>query len=149
MPHCCSSCSANRYLALITQMNSSPLSCSNGIGSEVMMSSESCEYPSATPRVGLAVASIHGGSVMITSNSRPLSSFCFIASFLKSNCLISARIGTQNGGTTQPSFCFFFLFFFLSATVHLGHRLLASLEGVLLSLVHPVLGVLHLGLKEL
>merc|ERR1719370_976353 len=36
-----------------------------------------------------------------------------------------------------------------NAGLHLGHRLLASLEGVLLGLVDPVLGVLHLGLEQL
>merc|ERR1719291_925999 len=33
--------------------------------------------------------------------------------------------------------------------LHLGHRLLASLQCVLLSFVAPVLGVLHLGLQKL
>ena len=40
--------------------------------------SERLEYPIATPRVGLAVESYHGGSHVITSNKRP-SAFFFCA----------------------------------------------------------------------
>merc|ERR1711936_1406449 len=36
-----------------------------------------------------------------------------------------------------------------NASLHLGHRLLAALQGVLLSLINPVLGVLDLSLQKL
>merc|ERR1719186_137366 len=37
----------------------------------------------------------------------------------------------------------------VDAGLHLGHRLLAALQGVLFSLINPVLGVLHLGFQKL
>merc|ERR1719447_2171404 len=36
-----------------------------------------------------------------------------------------------------------------NAGLHLGHSLLAALQGVLFSLINPVLGVLHLGFQKL
>ena len=50
-------------------------------------------YPSDTPRVGLAVASVHGGSIMMTSNCAAA------ASALQSYVVTLAWIGTQCGGT--------------------------------------------------
>ena len=82
------------YLALITQMNRKPLSYILSNAMFKISASDKLEYPIATPRVGLAVESCHGGSQVMTSNKRPSEFFfCAIESFSIALFLTSVQKG--------------------------------------------------------
>jgi len=78
----------------MTQMNRNPSRCSIGTGMFSMASSPRLEYWMATPREGCEEESLHGGSIMTTSNSRCAISSCLDMSSWKSNFVTSAQIGT-------------------------------------------------------
>lgn len=61
-----------------------------------MISSGKELYWIATPLDGLDVASFHGGSIMITSNSFCPNSSCFCLNNSKSKVLTSVMIGIES-----------------------------------------------------
>ena len=53
------------------------------------------------------------------------------------------------GVTAAPGLCVHLRLKLTDTSLHLGHRLLAALQGILLSLIDPSLGILDLRFQEL
>ena len=85
---------ANLYLALITQMKINPSVCKSLKGNFSISLSLRVSYAIATPLVGLALDSYHGGSMVITSKSLPPRAFYCLANYCRApSCFTLTDIG--------------------------------------------------------